>query len=163
MVKYRVHLSEAERQELKQVVSQGQSPARMIRRAQILLKSDAGETDEAISEAVMVSSQTVYTVRKQCVQEGMNASLHRTPGRKAGQVPKSLDGVAEAHLVALTCGEPPEGYERWSMRLLANRMVVLEHVEAVSHETVRVALKKMNLSRGASRCGASRPSTMPRS
>ncbi len=141
--KYKVTLSDDERAELKQLVSTGESSARMIRRAHILLKSDAGWTDEAISEALEVSRQTVHDVRKQCVQEGVSKTIQRTSGRKAGGV-KALDGVAEAHLVALTCSEPPEGHRRWTLRLLADRMVALEYVSAVSHETVRRTLKKTN-------------------
>lgn len=160
MSKYRVQLSDDERDELKQIISSGRCAARTIRRAHILIKSDAGWTDEAISKALNVSTQAVHTVRKQCVQDGVDRTLRRMPGRKAGSVAKTLDGVAEAHLVALTCSEPPEGHERWTLRLLADRMVVLERVEAVSHETVRMALKKTNLNRGSSKRGASRPSKM---
>jgi hypothetical protein len=140
--KHIVKLSDTERDELKRIVSTGDASARMIRRAHILLKADAGWRDDAISTAMEVSRQTVHDVRKQCVQEGVSKTIQRTSGRTAGSQSKALDGVAEAHLVALTCSEPPEGYERWSMRLLANRMVVLEYVEAISHETVRGALKK---------------------
>ena len=156
-------MSTDERRELTQMVSTGQSSARLIRRAQILLKCDAGWTDEAISAALEVSPQTVHTVRKQCVQEGVDKTIHRRPGRTAGSVTKALDGVAEAHLVALTCSEPLEGHERWTLRLLAARMMALEHVAAVSHETVRTTLKKTNSSLGSSRRGASHPSTMRRS
>jgi hypothetical protein len=135
----------------------------MIRRAHILLKADAGWTDDAIGEALEVSRQTVHDVRKQCVQEGVSKTIQRTSGRTTGSVAKALDGVAEAHLVALTCSEPPAGHSRWTLRLLARRMVTLEYAEAVSHETVRNVLKKTNSSLGSSRRGAFRPSTMPRS
>jgi hypothetical protein len=160
--KHVVRLSNDERDELKRLVSTGESPARMIRRAQILLKADIGWTDEAISAALEVSRQTVHDVRVQCVREGMSKTIRRKSGRTAGSVPKALDGVAEAHLVALTCSEPPEGHRRWTLRLLANRMVALERVEAVSHETVRGVLKKTNSSPGLSRPGASRLSTTQR-
>lgn len=146
--KHVVKLSDSERNELKQLVSTGQTSARMIRRAHILLKADAGWTDEAICEAVAVSRQTVYDVRQQCVHEGVSQTIRRTSGRKVGGVAKTLDGVAEAHLVALTCSEPPQGHGRWTLRLLATRMVALEYVEAVSHETVRHMLKKTNLNPG---------------
>lgn len=160
MSKYRVQLSDDERDELKQIISSGRCAARTIRRAHILIKSDAGWTDEAISKAVNVSRQAVHTVRKQCVQDGVDSTLRRMPGRKVGSVAKTFDGVAEAHLVALTCSEPPEGHERWTLRLLADRMVVLEHVEAVSYETVRATLKKTSLSLGSKRLGVSRLSKM---
>ena len=165
--KYIVQLSDEERNGLQRIVSTGTSPARMIRRAQILLKSDAGWTDEAIVEALGVSEQTVHTVRKQCVQDGVKKTLERKSGRPAGSQVKALDGVAEAHLIALACSEPPEGHPCWTLRLLAGRMVALEYVEAVSHETVRNVLKKTNSSLGAntsaSTSGASRPSTTRRS
>jgi hypothetical protein len=138
MTKLAIHLSDDERQELTRIVSSGNHSARLIRRAQILLRSSDGWTDEAIGAALDVSRQTVHTVRKQAVGDGVAASLNR----KAGQVAKALDGVAEAHLVALTCSEPPTGHEHWTLRLLAERMVQLEYVTAVSHETVRQALKK---------------------
>jgi len=161
--KYIVRLSDEERDELKRIVSTGESAARMIRRAQILLKADAGWTDEAIGEAVGVCRQTVHDVRAQCVQDGASKTIRRRSGRPAGSQPKALDGVAEAHLVALTCSEPPEGHSRWTLRLLASRMVALEYVEAVSHETVRNVLKKTNSNPGSSKPGASRPNIMRRS
>lgn len=158
MSKIEIHLSDDEQQELTRIVSSGNHPARLIRRAQILLRSSDGWTDEAIGAALGASRQTVHTVRKQAVTEGVDPTLNRKAGRKAGQVAKALDGVAEAHLVALTCSEPPAGHERWTLRLLAERMVQLEYVTAVSHETVRQGLKKTNSNRGASKCGVSRPS-----
>lgn len=144
MSKIEIHLSDDEQQELTRIVSSGNHSARLIRRAQILLRSSDGGTDEAISAVLGVSRQTVYTVRKQAVSNGVAASLNRKAGRQAGHVAKALDGVAEAHLVALTCSEPPAGHERWTLRLLAARMVQLEYVTAVSHETVRQVLKKTN-------------------
>ncbi len=107
MSKIEIHLSNDERQELTRIVSSGNHPARLIRRAQILLRSSDGWTDEAIGAALGASRQTVHTVRKQTVTEGVEPTLNRKAGRKAGQVAKALDGVAEAHLVALTCSEPP--------------------------------------------------------
>ena len=148
MTKLAIHLSDDERQELTRMVSSGSHSARLIRRAQILLRSSEGWSDEAIGAALGVSRQTVYTVRKQALSDGVATSLKRHAGRKAGQVAKALDGVAEAHLVALTCSEPPVGHERWTLRLLADRMVQLEYVTAVSHETVRQVLKKTNSNRG---------------
>src|SRR5512139_2144024 len=148
MSKIEMHLSDDEQQELTRIVSSGNHSARLIRRAQILLRSSEGWTDEAIGAALGVSRQTVYTVRKQAVSDGVAASLNRKAGRHAGQVAKALDGVAEAHLVALTCREPPAGHERWTLRLLAEPMVQLEYVTAVSYETVRQVLKKTNSNRG---------------
>lgn len=163
MSKIELHLSDDERHELTRRVSSGSNSARLIRRAQILLRSADGWTDDAIGAAVGVSRQTVHTVRKQAVTDGVDACLNRTSGRRPGQQATALDGVAEAHLVALTCGEPPTGHERWTLRLLAERMVALEYVTAVSHETVRQVLKKMNSNPGANKSGASRPKTTRRS
>lgn len=159
MSKITVHLSDDERQELKRLVSSGQHAARQVRRAQILLRSDDGWTDDAIGAALGVSRQTVYEVRKQAVTEGVDACLNRRSGRRPGQQAKALDGVAEAHLLALTCSEPPEGRERWTLRLLAERMVQLEYVTAVSHETVRQVLKKAKPNPGSTKNGASHPNT----
>jgi transposase len=162
MSKIEVHLSQDEQQELTRLASSGSHPARMVRRAQILLRSAEGWTDPAIGAALGVSRQTIHMVRKQAVREGVDACLRHTSGRRPGQQPKALDGVAEAHLVALTCREPPAGHERWTLRLLAEQMVVLEYVTAVSHETVRQVLKKTNSSPGANKSGASRPRTARR-
>jgi transposase len=148
MSKIEIDLSDDERNELTRMIGSGNRAARQIRRAHILLLSADGWTDEAISTALAVSRQTVHVVRKQAHLEGVNACLNHKAGRKVGQVPKTLDGAAEAHLVALTCSEPPTGHERWSLRLLTERMVALEYVTAVSHETVRQTLKKTNLSPG---------------
>jgi transposase len=148
MNKYPIQLSDDERQELTKIISSGHRPARQIRRAHILLKTAEGWTAEAIGAALGVSQQTVFTVRRQAATDGVDQTLHRTGGRKAGQVVKALDGVAEAHLIALTCGEPPAGRERWTLRLLAEQMVRLDYVTAVSHETVRQVLKKTKLSHG---------------
>jgi transposase len=161
--KYNVQLSKTERQDLQRIVSTGKAPARKIRRAQILLKADAGWRDEAIAEALGVSEQTVHTVRKQCVQDGVTKTLERKSGRPTGSQVKALDGVAEAHLIALACSEPPEGRSRWTLRLLADRMVTLEYVEAVSYETVRQVLKKTNSNPGANKPGVSRLGTTQRS
>ncbi len=148
MTKLEIHLSDDEQQELTRMVKSGHHSARLIRRAQILLKSSDGWTDEAIGAAFGVSRQTVHTVRKQAAHDGVSICLNRKSGRKVGQVAKALDGVAEAHLIALTCSEPPTGHDRWTLRLLADRLVQLEYVTAVSHETVRQVLKKTNSNRG---------------
>lgn len=146
MKKYIVRLSGDERESLKSLVSSGKGPARMFTRARILLKADVGEggpgwSDDKISEALDVTIQTIERVRKQLVEEGLEAVLSR---RKYIQKisRKKLDGDAEAHLIALACSESPEGYTRWSLRLLADRMVELGHVESISHEAVRRVLKK---------------------
>jgi transposase len=148
MKKYIVRLSGEERKSLNRLVSSGKGPARMFTRARILLKADVGEggpgwPDEKIAEALDVTIQTIERVRKQLVEDGLEAVLSR---RKYVQKVsrKKLDGDAEAHLIALACTDAPEGYTRWSLRLLANRMVELGYVESISHEAVRRVLKKTN-------------------
>ena len=146
MKKYIVRLSKEERDSLKTLTSSGKGPSRMFTRARILLKADVGEggpswPDDKIAEALDITVQTVERVRKQLVEEGLEAVLSR---RKYTQKVsrKKLDGDAEAHLIALACSEAPEGYTRWSLRLLAGRMVELGYVKNISHEAVRRVLKK---------------------
>ena len=146
MKKYIVRLSGEERKSLKRLVSSGKGPARMFTRAHILLKADVGKDgpgwpDEKIADALDVTIQTIERIRKQLVEEGLEAVLSRR--RYVQKVSrKKLDGEAEAHLIALACTDAPEGYTRWSLRLLADRMVELGYVESISHEAVRRVLKK---------------------
>ena len=147
MKKYIVKLSEQEREELQELIAIGKSSARKIQHARILLKADASEhgpnwKDEQISEAVEVSLSTIERVRKQFVEEGTEAALSRRPG--SGYRDPKMDGEKEAHLVALACSKAPQGRARWTLRLLAQRMVELEYVESLSYETVRRTLKKTN-------------------
>jgi transposase len=102
--------------------------------------------DDAIAEAVEVSQPTVFRIRRQYVGGGLEAALHRRPPTREYQ--RKLDGAQEAHLVALACGTPPEGHARWSLRLLADKLVELEVADDVSYQTVRRVLKKTNSSRG---------------
>lgn len=146
MKKYLVRLSKEERNLLKSLISSGKGPARMFTRARILLKADSGKDgpgwgDEKISEALDVTVQTVERVRKQLVEEGLEAVLRRRKYiQKVSR--KKVDGDLEAHLIALSCSEAPKGYSRWSLRLLADKMVELGYVESISHEAVRRTLKK---------------------
>ena len=146
MKKYLVRLSKEERKLLTSLISSGKGPARMFARARILLKADSGEDgpgwgDEKISEALDVTVQTVERVRKQLVEEGLEGVLRRrTYVQKVSR--KKVDGDVEARLIALSCSEAPAGYSRWSLRLLADRLVELGYVESISHEAVRRALKK---------------------
>ena len=148
MKKYIGRLSKAERGRLKRFVSSGKIPARTFTRAHILLKADIGKygpawPDNRISEAFEVTVQTVERVRKQLVEEGLDAVLSRHKYiQKVSR--KKIDGDVEAHLVALACSEAPEGYKHWSLRLLAGKLVELGHVDSISHEAVRRALKKTN-------------------
>jgi hypothetical protein len=149
--KYLIKLSVEERQQLEHLISSGIAPARTLTNARILLKSDCSSEGphwsyHQICEALDVAPLTIMKVRKRYVEQGLVASLYRKkPDR---EYERCLDGEAEAHLIALTCGEPPEGRERWTLRLLQQRMVELSYVEAVSHESIRTSLKKMNLSLG---------------
>mgnify|MGYP001450472657 FL=1 len=149
--KYVVKLSQEERERLQGLLGAGTERARTLTRARILLKSDMSEVGARwsyaqICEALDVTEVTVSKVRKAYVEQGLEAAIHRKqPDREYVQ---RLDGKAEAHLVALACSEPPEGQERWTLRLLQERLVALQIVESVSHETVRQTLKKMNLSLG---------------
>ena len=142
--KYVVRLTEEERGRLETLVRRGRAHARKLLYARILLKADADGPDrwthKRIAEALEVSTATVARERRRYCEDGLEVALMpKKPGRPRRRV---LDGRAEAHLVALSCSGPPEGRERWSMRLLAERMVELGHVEGVSHETIRRTLKK---------------------
>jgi transposase len=149
-VKYRVTLTEEERTDLQTLIGSGQAPARTLTHARILLKADAGEgrpawSDEAIVEALDVSLSTIHRVRQRFVEESLEAALHRRPPSKP--TPCKLDGHQEAQLIALACSEAPEGRAKWSLRLLAEKMVEFGYVTDVSHELVRRTLKKTNSSR----------------
>jgi transposase len=143
--KYPVTLTETEREHLKSLIAAGTAPARKLTHARILLKADQspegpGWVDEQVAEAVEVSQPTVSRVRKQYVEEGLEAALNRrTPNR---EYHRKLNGEQEARLIALACSEPPEGQARWSLRLLADRLVELEVVDDLSYQTVRRTLKK---------------------
>ncbi len=145
--KYPVILSETEREQLKQLIAAGTAPARKLTHARILLKADQspegpGWVDEQVAEAVETSQPTVCRVRKQYFEEGLQAALNRRPPNR--EYHRKLDGEQEARLIALACSEPPEGQARWSLRLLADKMVELEVVDDLSYQTVRRTLKKTN-------------------
>ena len=141
-VKHIVTLTEEERQQLRQMLSGGEEKVRKLTRVRILLKADEGWTDKAISEALDVGVSTIERTRRRFVQEGFEAALSRR--RSTRRYEHKIDGNAEAHLIALACSAPPEGRERWTLRLLAEALVSLDQVdiESVSHETVRQVLKK---------------------
>ncbi len=146
--RYKVTLEPDERGELEKLISRGKGAARRLAHARILLHADQGEgrpgkTDAEIAEAVGVSVATIERVRQRFVEEGLETALSPRPPRRL--YPRKLDG--EARLIALACSPPPEGRARWTLRGLAERMVVLGHVEAVSHETVRTTLQQTNSNR----------------
>jgi hypothetical protein len=148
---YPVILTTPERDQLKRMLAAGTESARKLTHARILLKADQGPdgpgwVDHAIAEAVEVSQPTISRVRKQYVEHGLEAALNRRPPSR--EYVRKLDGVQEAKLLAVACGKPPTGQARWSLRLLADKLVELEIVEdAISYQTVRRILKKTRSSR----------------
>ncbi len=150
--KYEVNLTPKERSHLLALVSKGKNKAAVIRRAHILLKSDEGKTDKEIAELLYTSEDTIERTRACFWQEGVQAALE---GKSIpGQVEK-LDEGQEAYLTALACSEPPDGQGRWTLELLAKRLVADGVVAAISPSTVRLALKKGSSSHGKSAVGAS--------
>ena len=143
--KYIVRLSDAERVTLKELVKKLKGSSQKLRRAQILLKADADGpawTDAKIAEAFGCRTKTVENIRQRLVTEGFEVTLHGQP-RANPPRPKVLDGRQEAQVIALRLGPPPKGFANWSLRLLAEKVVELEIVESISHETIRQTLKKM--------------------
>jgi len=148
MDKYIVELTSEERRELSKLVSKGKAAARKITHARVLLQANESKgatawTDKQIYEAFGIHTNTIHGIRRRFVEQGLKTALERKkqdrPSRK-----RIVDGKVEAHLIALRCGQPPEGTRQWNLRLLADKLVELEIVESISHETVRQALKKTN-------------------
>jgi transposase len=146
MEKYIVELTSEEQKELAQLVSKGKAAARRITHARILLQANESKdgpawTDKQISQAFGVHTNTIHSIRRRFVEHGLQAALERKkqdhPSRK-----RVVDGDVEAHLIALRCGDPPEGRNQWTLRLLADKLVELEIVPNICHETVRKTLKK---------------------
>jgi transposase len=154
--KYIVRLTAEERTELEDLIRTGKRAASVLIHARILLKANVGEggpgwDDERIAEAVECGASTVYRVRQAFVEEGLAAALFRK--KPTGRQYRKLDGAQEAHLIALACSAPPEGRATWTLRLLADRLVELDVVDAISPECVRMTLKKTNSSRGCASNG----------
>ena len=152
MKKYKVTLTPEERQQLHELIAAGKGSAKKLAHARILLKADAapdgpGWADARIAEATEVSVATVERVRQRFVEQGLEEALGRKKPDRPSR-PRKLDGRAEARLIALACSAPPEGRQEWTMQLLADTLVELRVVDAVSDETVRRALKKTRSSRG---------------
>lgn len=148
--KYRVTLEEDEREQLRQLLSRGKSDVRRLKHAQILLaadeRGDLAPTDDQIAQTLSVGSATVERIRRRFVEEGLDSAL--SPYRGGRRVYKTkLDGRQEAHLIAIACSTPPQGRARWTLSLLADQMVELQHVDALSRETVQQTLKKTSSSR----------------
>jgi hypothetical protein len=148
---YKVTLTDEERQQLSALVRKGKGEARRLTRARILLMADEKQSDVAwkdadIAKALGVHVSTVERIREKCVEMGVEAALNHTrPKRRRSKV---LDGAAEAHLIQLACTQAPHGHERWSLQMLADKLIELAVVETISRETVRTTLKKMNSSPG---------------
>lgn len=157
-----VRLNAHQRQTLQRFVQTGTRPAALLRRAQILLKADANGpeawTDERIAEAFGTTRMTARRVRQQFVREGLDATLHRK--RPTGRQYRKLDGKQEAQLIAVACSQAPEGRSRWSMTLLADRLVELKVVDSIDPATVWRTLKKTTLNPGSSSSGSFRQSTV---
>lgn len=151
--RYLVSLSEHERQELHALLHRGQAPARKLTRARIVLLADDGLIDRRIAETLHCSHATISRIRRRYWEGGLTAALEERP-RPGGR--PILDSAQESVLVALACSEPPAGRDQWTMHMLADQLVELSVVEAISDETVRRTLKKTCSSRGRSSTGASR-------
>src|SRR5262245_41459383 len=155
--KVAVRLTADQRRTLERVVSTGEHPALTTRRARILLKADADGpdawTDERIAQALDTTRMTVMRVRQQFAAEGLDATLHRK--KPTGRQYRKLDGAREAQLVAIACSKAPEGRARWTMELLAERLVELKVIDSISPSTVCRTLQKTTSSRGSSNSGSS--------
>ena len=152
MVKYKVTLAEEEREYLMEITRKGSNTAKKVIHALVLLNVDQGvhsetrQTNEEICKVLKIGMRTIDRVKKRFVLEGLEAALGIAPTSRIYQ--KKIDGDAEARLITIACSDPPEGFGRWSLRLLADRMVELNYVDEISYETVRKVLKKTNLSPG---------------
>lgn len=157
MKKYKVTLTEGEREFLGQLTSKGKHRSQKILNALILLGCDTGEfqtkrsTNEEMARVLNISMKKIDRVKKRFVEEGFEVALN---GRESSRIyKKKADGDFEAHLVALSCSEPPEGFARWSLRLLADKVVELDYIDNISHESIRRILKKTKLSPGNEKDG----------
>lgn len=161
MAKYKVTLTQSERTQLKEVTRKGSHRSQKVLNALILLNCDRGPCqdrptrNEDVATVLKVSMRKIDRVKKRFVEEGLEIALN---GRKGERVyKKKADGDFEAHLVALSCSKPPEGFSRWSLRLLADQVVELKYIDSISYETVRRVLKKTRSSLGKSKGGSFRP------
>jgi transposase len=151
MIHYTIKLTKSEVEELMSIINKGSHTSQTFRVAYILLNCDEGKfsekvTNEQISKVLKVGMRTIDRVKKRFIEEGFEAILERRPTQRVYE--RKMDGDTEAKLVKLCCSEPPKGFAKWSLRLLADKMVELKYVEALSHVTVRSVLKKTHLSLG---------------
>ena len=151
MIRYTIKLTKSEVEELMIIINKGSHTSQTFRAAYILLNCDEGKysekvTNEQISKVLKVGMRTIDRVKKKFAEEGLEAVLERRPTARVYE--KKMDGDTEAKLITLCCSEPPKGFAKWSLRLLADKMVELKYVESITHVTVRSVLKKTNLSLG---------------
>ncbi len=157
MKKYIVTLTKDEREALGALISKGKHRSQKILNALILIGCDEGDyqvshsTNEEMSRILSISMRKIDRVKKRFVEEGLDITLN---GKKGTRIyAKKVDGDFEAHLIALSCSDPPEGFARWSLRLLSDKVVELDYIDSISHETVRRILKKTNSNPGSERDG----------
>jgi transposase len=159
-IKYRLSLTPDEREELEAVVAKGKHNSQNVVNALILLNCDENAPksrtmrEQDIADVLHVSAMKIYRVKQRFVDEGLEVALNGHKGQRVYE--RKADGDFEAHLVALSCSDPPPGHARWSLRLLADKLVELEYVDSMSYETVRRVLKKTSSSLGKRRDGSSR-------
>lgn len=151
MIRYTIKLTKAEVDELKSIINKGSHTSQTFRAAYILLNCDEGEysekvTNEQISKVLKIGMRTIDRVKKRFFEEGLESVLERRPSSR--NYDTKVDGDTEAKLITLCCSKPPEGFAKWSLRLLADKMVELNFIESISHVTVRSVLKKTNLNPG---------------
>ncbi len=151
MIKYKVTLSQEERDELMSLTKGGIHSSKKVIHALILLNCDEGEfsdkvKNEDVAKVLKIGVRTIDRVKRKFVEEGYEAALENRPTSRVYE--RKADGEVEAHLVALSCSKAPEGFSKWSLRLLADKMVELQYVNDISYETVRRVLKKTSLNRG---------------
>jgi hypothetical protein len=151
MARYRIKLTKEEVEELTSIINKGSHTSQSYRAAYVLLNCDEGDFSQKvinvrISEVLRIGMRTIDRIKKRFVEGGMESALERQPGSRIYE--KKIDGDVEAKLVSLCCTDPPEGFGKWSLRMLADKMVELEYVESISYVSVRNVLKKTNLSLG---------------
>jgi transposase len=156
MVRYRIKLTKSEVEELSILINKGSHTSQAFRAAYVLLNCDEGEyshkvTNQRISEVLQIGMRTIDRIKKRFVEGGLGSALKRDTSSRVYE--KKLDGDVEAKLVSLCCSEPPEGFAKWSLRMLADKMIELNYVESISYVSVRKLLKKTNLSLGKSKVG----------
>jgi hypothetical protein len=157
MKKHIVTLTKEEREYLNKIVSKGTHKSQKVINALLLLNCDEGDfqekrsTNKDISRVLKIGMRKIDRVKKRFIEEGLDITLN---GKKASRIyTKKADGDFEAHLIALSCSDPPEGFSRWSLRLLADKIVELDYIDTISHETIRQVLKKTKLNRGDKKAG----------